>query len=421
MEIQKTTAVSPSSTILVTQAGAKNLNALISSLQPGTTLDAVVTAKLADNGFLMKLADGQILRAQTLAVLEPGQTLKLEVVKTGTVPELKIIPPLQPVQQEQTAVVQALRQFLPKQQNMTDFAVALRQLATTTADMPKAVSSAINNILAAMPTKDGLITSEGLKQSIINSGVFLEAKLANSIPPQGDLKGNLLVLAETLQKVQGDQSSHPVNINTNSNSVNTSINIAANPIADADIQSNPIPTALPKPEHNVPAEKLPENIPTIKIEADNSILTKTEGAIARIVLDQLAAQPQSDEQQHIWQIEIPYTNGQYTDTVKLKISQEGNVNQAVEQKNWSVVLELNPPGLGKLTSRISLVNDRIDTCFWSDQHATTALVREHLTQLADAYTEAGLAVGNLNTLEGAAVESNDLPTSSTMPLLDERI
>jgi hypothetical protein len=94
MEIQKTSA------LLVTSFDPKSLSRLLSQLQPGYTLDAVVTAKLAENSFVLKLSGGQLLLAQTPNVLELGQILKLEVIKAGTIPELKIIVPERAIQPE---------------------------------------------------------------------------------------------------------------------------------------------------------------------------------------------------------------------------------------------------------------------------------------------------------------------------------
>jgi Flagellar hook-length control protein FliK len=373
MEIQKTSAPP------VITLDPKSLSRMLSQLQPGYSLDAVVTAKLAENNFVLKLSGGQLLHAQTPNVLELGQILKLEVIKAGTVPELKIVVPQQAVQPEQAVVLQALRQFLPKQQSLTDFAVSLRQIATLTAGKSDTVSIAIHEALGALLSKDEIISAEGLKRGINNSGVFMEAKLANLLTPQGDLKGHLLALADALQKVQGGQT------------------------ADS-----------------APTKTLP-NVLAGGIDIDNALLNKTEGAIARIVLDQLASLPQNDDQQNTWQIEIPFTDGHHTDTVKLKINQESKSNQASQQANWSVMLELNPPGLGTLHSKISLVDDSIDTHFWSDQQTITALVREHLDLLSARYMQAGLAVGQLNALEGRV----DNITSSGFPLLptllDERI
>lgn len=381
MEIQKTS-------VLPVASSGQSLSRLLSQLQPGYSLDAVVTAKLAENSFALKLAGGQLLRAQTPNVLELGQILKLEVVKAGTVPELKIVVQELAVPPEQTAVAQALRQFLPKQQSLADVALSLRQFAALTAGKSDTVSIALNETLGALPSKDELMSAEGLKRGVGNSGVFLEAKLAN--PPvalQGDLKGSLLTLADALQKVQGNAELIPT---------------ATRPAA-ADSE-------LAKASADVLAGVI-----------DKALLNKTEGAIARIVLDQLASLPQNDGKQNVWQLEIPFTDGQHTGAVKLKINRDGKARQAGEQANWTVVLELNPPGLGTLHSRISLVGDVIDTYFWSDRQATTALIQDHLDLLFARYTQAGLAVGQLNALDGAPPASAKPSDSALLPsLLDER-
>ncbi|MDO9105648.1 MAG: flagellar hook-length control protein FliK [Methylovulum sp.] len=373
MEIQNSPA------LIASTASPKSLSWLLSQLRPGYSLDAVVTAKLAENSFVLKLPGGQTLHAQAPNVLEPGQMLKLEVVKAGTTPELKIIVAERSVPPEQAVVLQALRQFLPKQQSLADFAVSLRQLATLTAGKTDAISVAVNETLSALRPKDELMSAEGLKRGISDSGIFLEAKLANMQGRmQADLKGQLLTLADVLQKVQA------------------------------------------RPETGLAATTANTLAEVLSVAADKTLLNKTEGAIARIVLDQLASLPQNDGKQNIWQIEIPFTDGQHTDAVKLKINRESKANQAGGQANWSVLLELNPPGLGTLHSRISLVGEAIDTYFWSDSAATTALVREHLTLLSARYAQAGLEVGQLNALEGLPVhvQATGLPV---LPILvDER-
>ena len=387
MEIQKTSG------LLVTSFDPKILSKVLAQLQTGYTLDAVVTAKLAENSFVLKLSGGQLLRAQTPNVLELGQILKLEVIKAGTVPELKIIVPERTALVEQPVVTQALRQFLPKQQSLIDFATSLRQIATLTAGKSDPVSAAINQALGALLSKDELVSAEGVKRGISNSGVFLEAKLAIlPLTLEGDLKGHLLTLLDALQKVQGNQ-------NTSSS-------------------TDKIHPATSQATDSAPAKTLPN---VLAETIDKTLFNKTEGAIARIVLDQLASLPKNDDQQNLWQIEIPFTDGHHTDSVKLKINRESKANLATDQANWSVVLELNPPGLGTLHSRISLVGDVIDTYFWSDQQTVTALVQEHLDLLSTRYTQAGLTVGQLNALEGAPVNAKSSDPSLLPILLDERI
>jgi flagellar hook-length control protein FliK len=386
MEIQKTSAISP--TIL----DPKSLAKILPQLQPGFSVNAVVTSILSENSVVLKLSDGQLLRAQTPNMLVLGQVLKLEVVKSGALPELKIVVPPQAVNPEVAVVQQALRQFLPKQQNLADFAVSLRQFAAQVEGKSDPVSTAVHQVFGTINSKEALMTPEGLKQGISNSGVFLEAKLANQLPPQGDMKAQLLTLADALQQIQGSQ-----------NDVSTKERIS------------------PALGQGADAEKMVSTVFSENANKDNALLNKTEGAIARIVLDQLTSLPQNDEQQHTWQIEIPYTNGDRTETVKLKINREANQKQSEAQANWSVLLELNPPGLGALQSRISLVDDKIDTLFWSDQAAVASLVQHNLDHLANGYAEAGLSIGRLDALHGSVVSSKSEETSIHANLLDEHI
>jgi hypothetical protein len=241
----------------------------------------------------------------------------------------------------------------------------------------------INETLNALLSKDDLMSAEGLKRGIGNSGIFLEAKLAN-LPTllQGDLKGSLLTLADALQKIQGN-----------------------------------VETISGQTAESLAAKTVPDVLAGVM---DKALLNKTEGAIARIVLDQLASLPKNDDTHNVWQIEIPFTDAHHTDSVKLKINHDSKGNQAEGTANWSVVLELNPPGLGTLHSRISLVGQAIDSYFWSDQQATAALVREHLDVLAARYAQAGLAVGQLNVLEGAPVNAKVSALSELPTLVDER-
>jgi len=98
---------------------------------------------------------------------------------------------------------------------------------------------------------------------------------------------------------------------------------------------------------------------------EHVVLNEVKSGLARIVMDQLASLPQDDQQQQVWQLAIPFQNGQQTDIIKLKINQEKKSTQQLAEQptSWSVVLELNPPGLSTLKSRISVVGEVVDTFF----------------------------------------------------------
>ena len=111
--------------------------------------------------------------------LKAGQNLNLEIIKTGTTPEFKIIPAANNI--PEAKIAEFIKQFLPRHEASPIF---LNQL---TKDLPQlmkneSVPQALKDIAAKivrnLPPKEQLISSRGLKQSIVNSGLFLEAKLS---------------------------------------------------------------------------------------------------------------------------------------------------------------------------------------------------------------------------------------------------
>lgn len=206
MDIRLTTALQPIQP-------SKAISNLLERLRPGENISAVVEAQLAEDSFLLKLSDGgETLRARSQLILTPGQTLKLEVVKLGATPELKIVPQEAAQTQdapETVAIQQAFRQFLPKQMQLADLASGLRealkpQASGTAPPLPEPLRNLVKSVLEAMPQRSGLVTPEGLKQAAEDSGLFLEARLAAQPEAAAqlsgrDLKGNLLALNEALK------------------------------------------------------------------------------------------------------------------------------------------------------------------------------------------------------------------------------
>lgn len=362
MEIQKTSAQ------LFSAADPKNLSRLLSQLKEGNTLDALVTARLAENSFALKLAGGQTIQAKTESVLEVGQLLKLEVIKSGNVPELKVLAEKLSVQTEISVVSQAVREFLPKQHDLLTVMTSLKQVLTQNpeqANTPRL--TALLPLVALIPSQTALTTSDGVRQAIDNSGIFMEAKRVHSfVGLQDDLKAQLLSLLDTLETTSPSSVISPM---------------------------------------------------------EQTVLNEVKSGLARIVMDQLASLPQDDPQQQAWQLTIPFQNGQQTETIKLKIHHEKKNTQQVDKQSssWSVVLELNPPGLSTLKSRISITSDRVDTFFWCDQAATTELIKSNLDKLELSYQQAGLMVGQLEAWTGQSPH-NEANEMVVVPLLlDERV
>ena len=204
------------------QLGVKSVAALLAQLQPGQQVAAVVETQLAENSFLLKLGDnGPGLRAQTLLKLLPGQTLTLEVTRTGATPELKVLPPTDQTPSVATSTIQqALREFLPKQQSVSGLMTTLSQLIglpqpdeKALSALPEPIRNAIQSTMDALPHKNELLNADGLKRAVANSGVFFEAKML-TMDPKGklsalpkDLKAVLLNLNQSLQPSSAETKS----------------------------------------------------------------------------------------------------------------------------------------------------------------------------------------------------------------------
>lgn len=383
------------------------------ALKLGDTLGAVVQARLSATSYLLQLQpSGTSVVAQSETDLLPGAQLKLEVTKLGTTPELKLtansLPSHAPA--AETPHNQALRQFLPKQIELTEFTAGLLALdSNTTQSLPAPVKQALANVLAAFPQQRELATPPGLMRAMRDSGVFFEARLAAAVGmhssfPDGDLKGRLLALLSRLQTVRA-----PLPVSGSGESSETH----NRPLPDTD---DFIAQLL---QDTDPAQAQDADLATRpELAKADSLARKVEGALARISLDQLDSLPKP-EGAPLWRLEIPYTADQHSDTAKLLISGEGKRGDGNTGRNWSINLELHPPGLGSFCARIVFAGGKIDTYLWSDQPDTVNLISANSEQLRARLEQAGLAVGHLTALAQAPASSrNDTPA---VPLLDLRV
>jgi hypothetical protein len=483
-------------------------------LQLGQQFSATVVERQGGGQYLLEVyqpgvRNGTMLRAMSVTALEPGQALRLEVVDNGPPPQLRILPP--PEDDIQETISQALRQFLPKQEDLHGVMERLSRFAARGEDageakLPQTLREALRSVLGALPDKGALSTAEGLKRAIENSGLFLEARLAQQVetaespqktaPPSlaQDMKATLLKLADGLSarlssleeaaprpESEADavlvfpRPAPPAAPSPGANAPPTRLAAAppeaapivfpsggaplgedeaasppAPPLAGAPLASkgetvadgrNPPPLsppaetaeeaapsqAAPHPHAAAGQRPAPESAPP-PIQAPREgeqlkeLLSKTESALAKIVLDQLASAPQPNSTAQSWRLELPFHNQGRSETASLQISREGGQRAGREAEanpsSWSVTLELNPPGLGALHSRLVLYQGEVSGVFWSERPATAELVREHLERLDARLRAAGLKTGQLNAAVGAPPEP-----SSSQPrprLLDER-
>lgn len=402
----------------LTQAPTKVTPSTLSNfLQTGAQLTAMVVEAKGGNRYLLEVFQpgrqaGVRVSAQSVTALESGHPLQLEVVDGG--------PPLQVRLLRQSDVMtgtpkeNALRQFLPKQQELSSLVNQLANLGKNQAALPADIQQLARNLLESLPDKNTLADAQGLKQAIRDSGLFLESKLAqlaqtdaqiggDAIDPTliNDLKAKLLVLADAL--TSGSHSS------------------ATEQAAATPDQQRLMNTHLPdgdaasvaKNTQTLPHRDNLVSLPNAGAEQSLKDLSdQTEGALAKLVLNQLSSLPQPDANQQVWRLDIPFTLAGQPESAKLEIEREAQEDGSQASTNpenapWTVTVEVNPPGLGKLGGKITLHQGAVNAFFWSDTPATAELVRDNLPLLEAKLEAAGLKTGRLDASVGIA------PTAET--------
>jgi len=349
-------------------------------------LTTLQTANHIKSSHLSKLAVGQKITASvinnnknlTLKLFTPQavtlefsksnlakdiNSISLQVIKSGNHPQFKLLPAPTP---EET-INNALKELLPKEQSTS---LLLNQLVKNLAQNEK-VSETLKrlaqDILRNLPTKQQLTESAQLKKNVDNSGLFLEAKLAQSegksatnIEP--DLKAKLTQLVTALQQDKGA------------------------------VEKN---TAL------------------------QELQTKSEGALARLVLNQLKSLPHDEASRQVWTVELPFVDKKQAKSLQIQIEEENHKNAEQENKTWSATLSLSPQNLSPLHCKISFFNGTVHTNFWSEAGETTQIIEDNLDYLGERFEAIGLKPGNLNAQQKKHIEADIVGPNHNQPLFND--
>jgi len=286
--------------------------------------------------------------------LSPQQAITLQVTKTGPEPQFKILSPPATEETVNTALRELLPRDLPPQALLQQLS---RDLPTIVRheQVSETLKRLAQEILKNLPSKQQVTEGKQLKNALDNNGTYLEAKLSqtltdpNPLKLNTDFKANLLKLIYTLQQTPISKES------------NTSDN---------------------------------EAIKTLLKE----VQSKTEGVLARLMLNQLQSLPQEDSNKQVWAIDLPFTDKkEKTTSVKIQIEENNKKVDDPEQKSWSATLTLTPPNMQTLHCKISYLNQAIHTNFWSEHKQTMQLIQNNLDYLSQRLDQAGLTPGNMST------------------------
>ncbi len=370
----------PSAKFFLPLPAAMPKEQLLQNLKPGQILQGTALSENQHGSVKLQIGVARLI-AETQISVKPGQTLILQVDKTGERPELSLLtrPTLQQLQ------AKALKSILPRQQPIPPLLEKLVQLTAGTGNkvLPAGVKQAFQSLLARLPTIENPEFRSQFKEALLNSGLFTEARLISNSNHSGDLKLNLLRLIRLLQAPVYQQSAAPQN--------------GAQPARPQD------------------AEALASNA-TLKLL--NDLVKQFDAALARIQTNQLASLPQEEAARQSWQFELPMLHGNKVDLLQILIKKDQAARSDAEASSWSLTLQMNLPALGPMRIQLTLQGETVSTVIWAEQNNTTDLVKAHLSILRQAYETAGLEVKKLETYQGVIEERKPMPRD--LSLLSEK-
>lgn len=295
-----------------------------------------------------------------------GQTVRLEVARPGRKPQFNLLPDPavhKPLSTEQT-IEDTYKRLLPAQQSASAFIDQLRKVLTASENgtpVSDTLKRLAQDILRTLPSTPLQLDAETLKRQLTSSGRFLEAKMTRPIADvspnpelsiREDFKLKLLKLISHLQ---------------------ASVDAGAEQ-RSADTEQGFL----------------------------QDLRQKTQGALNKIILDQLISLPREDSGKQTWSLELPFFQHDHTDTgqVVLTIEQDQAGNTAQPHHGWTVNIILTPPGLGTIHCKINSFDKIVSTRFWSENAATVAKINRNLDQLQKQLIEEGICLGVMDVQHG---------------------
>ena len=145
------------------------------SLAPGQILNAVVIDASNPGSALLRVGALELI-ARTELALARGQPLVLRVLKGGEVPELQVAR----ASPEQSLLAQALRSALPRQGGL---GTQLAGLAAAWRQVPDRDAAPLARAVAVLLERTATTGTDAaaLRQAVLQSGVFFEARLARGV------------------------------------------------------------------------------------------------------------------------------------------------------------------------------------------------------------------------------------------------
>ncbi len=370
----------------------------------GETLQAVVIKVTEEQSALLKIG-AESLRVETTAPLRAGQRIGVEVVQLNPKPILRlpVLPFGSTPPSAEQVINSALKQALPKQSGLAPLLAnlnALSQAPQLSATLAPLVKASIKKVVDSIAPRSQTTHAAGLKKALRASGLFLENRLANGTAAfdMRDLKATLLqLMTQTRAATQ----------NAPSAALSSNPQPAITAISPASVQATP--PALPPipPQRSAPPQPPSRATSTLNgtphlRQILGEISRQTEGALARLVLHQLASLPQQDQTTPSWTFELPVQDREKTDLFQFTIQEEGEGEKKKKpsQPRYTVTLSFDLEGLGAIHAKINYAHEQINATLWAEEQTTARLVQKEIRALSQRLEYAGVVIGQLHCQHG---------------------
>jgi hypothetical protein len=452
----------------------KSANALlpVQSKTSGATPEQQTAQQLAQSAskqfnLLLQIGSSQFsVRSET--AMSPGSQLllkvngeqQLQIISTLLDVETAAVKTSPTVSKEQQLLQSSLRAVLPYQQEYSRLLRTLVNMPTPLiAQLSPQTQQAVARLLQHLPTPDRLQQAQELKQAILNSGLFLEAKMLKAgslgvqnaatkpspvtgqkVPDSQQLSANKHLLMSLIGKVlkqQGglaaSQGSDPqrgshaentlrlpegdfkadiarlVNTITTEQSLNSLLhNHSISQNSGGAKAPGDIGLLLRQLAQLIKAGNSKQNSEAAKIEDPHTqvkltLLRQALSTLSRTQLHQLnTLQSQSGTAAenpliNSWNIELPVMNGEKLDTFFIEINEEeaSDSEHASRQQQWRVMLSFELDGMGTLYVQLVLIADCVSATIWADNPQTLKRVEAETKTLREGLNEIGVNVKQL--------------------------
>lgn len=399
------------------------------------------------------------LHATSPLPLRAGETLNLRVRTPGTTPVLQILTAATDLHR---AAADQLRRTLPREGSLRPLLDGLSQLRDSP-DLPRPIRSRLDALQRALPTITGLRAPGVLQQALLDSGTAFESRLAAAAtaarlgrerggrsgagadfkeqllrlrgevgraldehrPPAPAVARGLAALVELYRRGRATPARLAATLRQQLGPAELRILIEALTVqargtGTASIGTLPEPVAVVVEALQRARDAEGKALALLRrlrgMAALHDLSARIDSALNRIVTTQLVPLARDTSEPALWLVDLPVQLRDENTEVRMRF--ERRAAERDDAGAWSVRLEFDLGGLGRLRADVGLQHDNVSARFTADRPRTAENIREHLPVLAEALASAGIPVQRLEVGQGRIEADPGVRPDS--PLLDER-